>query len=62
MCLLHGDFHVMDQDCWSVTVDFYVERQHLEQTEAQNAYQAEVERNMLDQVARQYAPVLNPAV
>lgn len=52
MCLLHGDFHVMDQDCWSATVDFYIEHQHLEQPEARAVYQAEVERKMLDRIVR----------
>lgn len=48
MCLLHGDFHVMGQACWSTTMDWYFTHDHIEGQEARDAYLAAVERKMLD--------------
>lgn len=50
-CLLHADVHVMGQACWSTTLDWYFTHDHLEGQEARDAYQAAVERKMLDQLA-----------
>lgn len=52
VCLLHADVHVMGQDCWAHTVDWYFTHEHLNQQEAKDAYQAAAERKMLDQIAR----------
>jgi hypothetical protein len=52
MCLLHGDFHAMSQDCWGVTLDWQFERPHLEGQAARDAYLAAVERQMLDHLIR----------
>lgn len=48
MCLLHGDFHVMEQACWSLTMDFYFDHQGVPEQEARNLYLTAVERKMLD--------------
>jgi hypothetical protein len=48
MCLRHGDFHVMDGDCWGATLDWQFARPHLTGAEARDAYLAAVERQMLD--------------
>jgi hypothetical protein len=54
MCLLHGDYHPMDQTCWDATLDFYFDvqltRPNLDQTEIKQEYDAEVERRMLRNV------------
>jgi hypothetical protein len=52
MCLLHGDFHTMGQDCWSVTIDFHFDHQDVPEQEARNCYLAAVERKMLDNLVR----------
>jgi hypothetical protein len=44
MCLKHGDFHIMDADCWDATVDWYFTHQDA----SRDAYLAAVERQMLD--------------
>lgn len=54
-CLLHADIHVMDRECWSVTLDWYFTHDHLEAGEARDDYQAAVERKMLDQLMREHA-------
>ena len=41
MCLRHGDFHVMDSDCWGVTLDWQLARPHLEGQQARDAYLAD---------------------
>jgi hypothetical protein len=48
MCLLHGDFHAMGQDCWAAGLDGQFARPHLEGQDARDAYLAAVERKMLD--------------
>jgi hypothetical protein len=48
MCLLHGDFHTMEQACWSTTLDWQFTHTHLEGQDARDAYLAAVERQMLD--------------
>jgi len=48
MCLLHGDFHVMEQACWSTTLDFYFEHQDMGEQASRDAYLAAVEREMLN--------------
>jgi hypothetical protein len=48
MCLLHGDFHTMEQACWAATLDWQFTHTHLEGQEARDAYLAAVERQMLD--------------
>lgn len=57
MCLLHGDFHVMGQACWSVTMDFYFDHSDLPQQAARNLYLTAVERQMLDNLL----PAVRPA-
>jgi hypothetical protein len=52
MCLLHGDFHVMDGDCWGATFDWQVAHPHLESQAARDAYLAGVERQMLNNLVR----------
>jgi len=56
MCLRHGDYHVMDGDCWAVTLDWYVDHQHLDEQTGRNAYLAEVERRMLDNLLPKRRP------
>lgn len=51
-CLLHGDVHVMSQECWEVTIDFELTHQHLLPQDRRDAYQAAVERKMLDHLIR----------
>lgn len=57
MCLLHGDFHVMEQACWSVTMDFYFDHSDLPQQDARDLYLIAVERKMLDNLL----PAVRPA-
>ncbi|MFG2970874.1 hypothetical protein ACGFZS_47160 [Streptomyces sp. NPDC048288] len=52
MCLLHGDYHVMGQDCWATTLDWQFAHTDLEGPEARDAYLCEVERKMLDNLVR----------
>ncbi|MFF8610825.1 hypothetical protein ACF06X_33505 [Streptomyces sp. NPDC015346] len=54
VCLLHADVHYMTSTCWGVTIDWYLAHDHLEESEARAAYQAAVEREMLDRIARQH--------
>lgn len=56
MCLLHGDFHVMGQDCWGVTMDWYVDHQHLDGQAGRDAYLTAVERKMLDNLLPKRRP------
>ncbi|MET9436968.1 hypothetical protein [Streptomyces sp. NPDC006551] len=55
VCLLHADIHPMTSECWGATLDWYLAHDHLEDSEARAAYQAAVERKMLDQHVRQQA-------
>lgn len=48
MCLLHGDYHPMAQDCWATSTDWFFTHTHLEGQEARDAYLEAVERRMLD--------------
>lgn len=52
MCLRHGDFHVMDSDCWGATLDWQLAHPHLEGQAGRDAYLAAVERQMLDNLVR----------
>lgn len=52
MCLLHGDFHVMRQDCWAVALDWQFAHTHLQGQDARDAYLTAVERQMLDNLMR----------
>lgn len=54
-CLLHGAFHVMRQDCWAATTDWYFEHQEIGEAERRNAYQAAVERRMLNNLRTEAA-------
>lgn len=56
MCLLHGDFHPMGQDCWATTLDFYLVHEDLGQQASRDAYLAAVERKMLDGLLPQRRP------
>ncbi|MFE9812369.1 hypothetical protein [Streptomyces sp. NPDC005548] len=57
MCLLHGDYHPMTGDCWTITADWFFDHQHLPDGEARNWYLAEVEQAMLNQLV----PLAPPA-
>jgi hypothetical protein len=52
MCLLHGDFHVMEQPCWSTALDWQLAHNHLEGAAALDAYLTDVERQMLNNLIR----------
>lgn len=54
-CLLHGAFHVMGQECWATTVDWYFEHQELTEAQRRDGYQAAVERRMLDDLRMEAA-------
>ena len=56
MCLLHGDFHAMSQDCWGATMDWYMDHQHLGEQDSRDAYLAAVERKMLDDLLPKRRP------
>jgi hypothetical protein len=47
-CLLHADFHPMAPECWAATTGWYFAHGHLPDAEQRSAYQAEVERRMLN--------------
>lgn len=47
-CLLHHDFHVMAQDCWGATIGWFAEHMEMPDDARRNAYQAAVERGMLN--------------
>lgn len=53
-CLLHADFHAMGADCWGATFEFDLKQQEshpeLNLQDRRDAYQAAVERRMLDQL------------
>ncbi|GAA4626682.1 hypothetical protein GCM10023196_035920 [Actinoallomurus vinaceus] len=49
-CLLHADIHVMEQTCWNAAIDWYAAHWDMPPAEQRNAYQAAVERRMLDQI------------
>ncbi|MBE4790307.1 hypothetical protein [Streptomyces caniscabiei] len=55
MCLLHADYHPMEQDCWSRTMDFYFEHPDLTDAERRDRYALEVEQAMLDAHIRSHA-------
>jgi hypothetical protein len=46
-CLLHGDYHVMDAECWGAVLDWQDRHQHLSERQRRNAYQAAVEKRAL---------------
>lgn len=48
VCLLHADYHPMAGPCWGAILDWYADHKHLNDRERFDAYQAEVERRMLD--------------
>jgi hypothetical protein len=48
MCLLHGDYHPMDDGCWAYCVGWYFAHPHLTDAEQSDLYALEVERAMLD--------------
>lgn len=52
MFLRHGDFHLMNADCWGDTFDWYLAHPHLKDREARDAYLTAVERQMLDNLMR----------
>lgn len=49
-CLLHAEFHVMGADCWDTTVSWYFDHGAGDPTEQRDAYQAAVERRMLNTI------------
>jgi hypothetical protein len=53
MCLLHGDYHVTGRPCWEAITTWYLDRiPHAERQDLDDAYQAEVERKMLDELMK----------
>lgn len=60
MCLLHGDYHVMQSDCWGATLEWWMDRQPTTEADLlaeRDRYQAAVERKMLDQLIKKLAPI-----
>lgn len=55
MCLHHGDFHIMSPDCWGAALDWQLAHPHLDGPEGRDAYQAAVERKMLDDLVKELA-------
>lgn len=55
MCLLHADYHPMEQTCWAYTLDWYLAHHHLPEGERSALYTLEVERAMLDTHIRTHA-------
>lgn len=49
-CLLHADCHVMSEECWGATLKWFFEHDSLSDRDKRNAYQAAVERRMLDAI------------
>lgn len=47
-CLLHADIHVMEQPCWAATFDWMLANEDIPEAERRAAYQAAVERRILD--------------
>ncbi len=56
MCLLHGDFHAMDSDCWGVTLDWWLAHEDIPEPARRDAYLMEVEQAMLDKHIRHHRP------
>jgi hypothetical protein len=58
-CLLHGDYHPMELDCWETTLDFWFRCQEMSpdmnDKEKKDRYDAEVERKMLYDLAIEIA-------
>jgi hypothetical protein len=48
MCLLHADYHPMEQTCWAYNLDWYLAHPDLPDAERHHRYALEVERAMLD--------------
>lgn len=46
-CLLHGDYHRMEADCWGAVLDWQERHHHLPEPQRRDAYQAAVERRAL---------------
>lgn len=59
-CLLHGDYHSMQADCWKTTVGFWLQWQADEpgitHEVLKNQYDNEVERKMLDNLIKELNP------
>jgi hypothetical protein len=51
-CLLHADVHPITFGCWEAAVDWYFTCRHRSSRSARDAYQAEVERRLLDRLLR----------
>ncbi|WP_329468741.1 hypothetical protein [Streptomyces sp. NBC_01431] len=56
-CPLHADVRVMSGNCWMATVRWTGTHHHLGELNRRLAYQAAVERQMLDELARSVQPV-----
>lgn len=46
-CLLHRDYHVLDQDCWAYRVSWMQERTHVPDKWRDEFYQQAVESSIL---------------
>lgn len=56
-CLRHGEFHVMEQECWNTTLEFWFEWQELlTPQQLKDRYDQEVERKMLNDFIERLAP------
>lgn len=51
-CLLHADYHVMTPECWTTTLLWVGEHEDMPEAERRSAYQAEIEKAMLEDVRR----------
>lgn len=59
-CLHHGEYHLMQAECWSATVEFWLQWQADEPgisgSQLKTRYDNEVERKMLDNLLRELNP------
>lgn len=49
-CLLHADYHAMAPDCWGVTLDWMFGHEDIPEPQRRDAYQAAVERSILNEL------------
>lgn len=56
-CVLHADIHPMGADCQDAALQWEKGREHLTGADLRDAYEAAVERLILDTLIRDLAPV-----
>ena len=54
-CLLHADYHVMGPECWTETLLWMDRHEDMSDADQRGAYQAAVERAMLDALCPAHA-------